>query len=190
MTELSDHIVAPLSAVADPDIRDDIARSINLMDNGTRAVAGRVLVARAIGGRMARAGDAHDVEAVDGTRLTVLVGGLVQTWAQDTHSFVVWDVARRPLMVPDGRGGFGPTEQVARWSDVYVFATHTGTRPGEVSEWRYRVVPTGRVDAGCGDQHSITSSWIDAHLDPVVCRWDGLAAALEQVSAPPTVGPR
>lgn len=76
-----------------------------------------------------------------------------------------------------------------RRSDVYVLAVQCGVNPAERSEWTFRVLPTDRVEEVVATQKTITLAVVDARLDPLICAFDGLGAAVAAAARSQGSGP-
>jgi hypothetical protein len=156
----------PLSGIADDEIRELMAATINLMDNTTRGLLGEVLVAHALGGRLTAPWDPWDVVLATGKKIEVKTTGLVQAWSQRKPSSPVWSIAPAAAWQASSEGYVWDPAQIRR-SDWYIFAVHHGVQPGQPVEWSFRPVETLRLEGLLG-QRTIGLASLDRLFNPLV----------------------
>lgn len=131
----------------------------DLMNNRMRGLLAEYLVVQAVGvsDRPRVEWDAYDAITPGGIRVEVKSAAYVQSWHQTKPSTIKFDI--RPT-----RAWFAHSNQYAetvkRQADVYVFCLlgekgRTDVDPLDVTQWRFFVLETRRLNATIGDQKTI-----------------------------------
>jgi hypothetical protein len=163
------------------EIRDETSRCAfgdRVVQNNLRAMVVETIVDFALKPGWERAGGNWNgwdfAHTTDGTRLEVKQSARLQTWRMpDYQGAARFDIAPRSGYY-DG-AIWNPI--VDRHAHIYVFAMHTrideGADQRDASQWKFHVVPTGRLPKG----KSIGFSGVSA-LAPAI-EWDCLFGAVE-----------
>lgn len=132
----------------------------DLVSNATRGIIAEYLVARAIGvaDGVREEWAAYDLTGPDGTRIEVKSAAFIQSWHQERLSPITFRVPKTRAW---NRESNRQSEEARRQADVYVFAVlahkdKPTLDPLDVSQWRFFVVPTAKLDNRKRSQHSIT----------------------------------
>lgn len=118
----------------------------DLLNNRERGILAEFLVAKALGvdGKLRIEWDAKDLITRSGKFVEVKSAAYVQSWAQDAHSYIGYDIAPRKGWDADS-GTYA--EEFSRAADVYVFCLlaereHARIDPLDVGQWKFWVVST------------------------------------------------
>ena len=154
----------------------------DLVSNATRGVVAEYLVAHALGIRETEVRDewaAYDLLTADGIKVEVKSAAYIQSWHQHDYSNISFRVPRTRAWHPEtNRWGL----ESKRHADVYVFAllAHKDKEtinPLDVSQWKFYVLSTRRLDKRTRSQHSIT---LPTLRKMTVCTdFNGLRAAVQ-----------
>ncbi len=133
----------------------------DLVSNATRGRFAEFVVGSAIGvdfSRVREEWQAWDLTTAAGLRIEVKSAAYVQSWHQKKHSSIsfsikasqYWDAETNMI-----------SEQVGRFSDLYVFCILSHLDPATIDplrmeQWEFHVVATSLIDGYQRSQHSIT----------------------------------
>lgn len=162
--------------------------------NVTRGRLAEYLVSRALGlgeTSVRNDWDAWDLTTKTGVKVEVKSAAYIQSWHQNKLSPI-------QFVVPKTRAWDPLTNQMEaearRQADVYVFALLAHQKQDtldalDVSQWRFYVVPTGKLDNRSRSQHSITLRSLEALTEASVgfgeLRQEVERVAAEQAGAAP-----
>ena len=131
----------------------------DLVSNATRGVLAEYLVAQALGvaDGVREEWAAWDLTAGE-TRVEVKSAAYIQSWHQEELSAISFRVPKTRAW---DRESNRQSDEARRHADVYVFAVlvhqdQSTLNPLDVSQWRFFVLPTARLDSRTRSQHSIT----------------------------------
>lgn len=121
-----------------------------------------------------------DVMSPSGRRIEVKSAAYLQSWEQDYHSKILFDIA--PKRAWDGKTGYAP--EAKRNCDLYVFCLYTAlTRDKSVLDldyWEFYVLPTSVLDQAIPSQKGISLPSL-LKLEPVKTNYAGLGAVIETI---------
>lgn len=160
--------------------------SSDVLSNATRGVVAEYLVAHALGIASKGVRDewaAYDLETAENLKVEVKSAAYLQTWTQRDFSRISFTVRKTLAWDPDtNRQSTVPSRQ----ADVYVFALlahrdKATVDPMDVSQWRFYVLSTSKLDERTRSQHSITLPTLERLSEGEVCH-AGLAEAVDRAA--------
>jgi hypothetical protein len=133
----------------------------DLVSNATRGRLAEFIVAKALGISTDDVRDewaAYDLISPDGVKVEVKSAAYVQSWSQKRYSSIQFLTRKTRPWDPDT--GLQAAE-AKRQAEVYVFAllahkVKANLDPLDLSQWRFYVLPTVKLDDYPRSQHSIT----------------------------------
>jgi hypothetical protein len=154
----------------------------NLLDNTVRGVLAEFLVAQALGcaGGVRQEWTAYDLTSPSGVKVEVKSAAYLQSWSQKQPSVIRFSVSE--AFGWDSETNLTPSTP-GRAADVYVFcllahADQENIDPLDVSQWRFYVVPTARLNSELGTQRSIGLSTLENRLQARPIKYEELVAAV------------
>lgn len=155
----------------------------DLCGNALRGLVAEFLVARAVGAPAPARTEwtAYDVLAPDGTKIEVKCSAYVQSWAQQSHSKITFDIAQKRAWNPDTNAY---DAEPTRSSDVYVFAVHAHrdratVDPLDLAQWEFYVLATRTLTEKLGKQKTLALSSLQ-RLKPRRVAWQALGDAVRE----------
>lgn len=134
----------------------------DLLSNATRGILAEYIVARAVGDpdTTRTEWDPFDAITEHGIRVEVKSAAYIQSWHQDKFSRITFST--RPTLKWDSNTN-SLSEERKRQSDVYVFCLldhkdQSTVDPSDVSQWRFFVVSTEKLNTELGEQKSLSLS--------------------------------
>jgi hypothetical protein len=131
----------------------------DLVSNATRGILAEYIVARAVGDSdtVRAEWDPFDTITENEIRIEVKSAAYIQSWHQDKYSRITFSA--RPTLAWESKTNSLSTER-KRQSDVYVFCLlnhkdQSTVDPLDVSQWRFYVVSTEKLNAELGEQKSL-----------------------------------
>ena len=142
--------------------------SSDILSNAMRGVLAEYLVARAVGvaDGVREEWAAYDLSGPHDTKIEVKSAAYLQSWYQQKLSSISFSC--RKSLGWDAETNQQDREK-RRHADVYVFALldhqdKATVDPLDVSQWKFYVVPTFRLDQRTRSQHSITLASLEREL--------------------------
>jgi hypothetical protein len=131
----------------------------DLLSNATRGILAEYIVAHAVGDSDTARTEWNPFDAIAENRVRIEVksAAYIQSWHQDKYSRITFST--RPTLAWDSRTNLLTTER-KRQSDVYVFCLldhkdQSTVDPLNLSQWRFFVVSTEKLNAELGEQKSL-----------------------------------
>lgn len=136
------------------------------LSNTQRGVLAEYIVGTALNAvtTARREWDAYDLLTPEGIKVEVKSAAYLQSWAQQKHSAIIFDIAKK-------RSWFAETntysDKEERASDVYVFCLFAETDrakadPLDLTQWRFLVAKTADLNEWFGDQQKVALSVLEA----------------------------
>jgi hypothetical protein len=126
--------------------------------------------------------DGCDLRTPKGLKIEVKSAAYVQSWEQEKHSSISFNIRRSYYWNTDDGGR---SEVEGRWSDAYVFCVlhHKDKKtldPLNLDQWDFYVMPTEALDRECGNQKTISLNAL-LNLKPKKCAYGKIGATIERV---------
>lgn len=129
------------------------------MSNALRGVLAEYIVADAVGctDRHRVEWDAYDHVAPDGTKIEVKSSAYLQTWKQERHSAIRFDIGQKKGWDAESNSSL---EEAARSADVYVFCLFAAkdkntANPLDESQWTFLVCSSDFLNKEFGQQKTV-----------------------------------
>ncbi len=131
----------------------------DFLSNTLRGVLAEYIVACAAGctERPRVEWDAYDLVTPDGTRIEVKSSAYLQSWKQDKHSAIRFDISQKKSWDADSNKSL---EYATRSADVYVFCLFAATdkttaNPLNESQWSFLVCSSNFLNQKFGQQKTV-----------------------------------
>jgi len=131
----------------------------DFMSNALRGVLAEYIVACAIGCTERRRveWDAYDLVTLDGTKVEVKSSAYLQSWQQDKHSAIRFDISQKKSWDAESNKSL---KDATRSADVYVFCLFAATdkttaNPLDESQWSFLVCSSYFLNQEFGQQKTV-----------------------------------